>query len=48
MYNRLQIYLKDQNILYNEQFGFQTSHSTDDAIQQLVHQIYEAFEEKLY
>ena len=28
MYNRLQKYLKDQNILYDKQFGFQTGHST--------------------
>ena len=32
MYNCLQKYLKNQNILYDKQFGFQTSHSTDHAI----------------
>ena len=48
MYNRLQKYLKDQNILYDKQFGFQTGHSTENAIAQLVDQIYEAFEKKEY
>ena len=48
MYNRLQKYLKDQNILYDKQFGFQTGHSTDHAIAQLVNQIYEAFEKNEY
>ena len=43
MDNRLQKYLKNQNILYNKQFGFQTSHYRDHAIVQLVDQIYEAF-----
>ena len=42
--NCFQKYLKDQNILYDKQFGFQTGHSTDHNIAQLVGQIYEAFE----
>ena len=46
--NRLQKYLKDQNILYDKQFGFQTGHSTEHAIAQLVDQIYEAFEKNEY
>ena len=45
-YNRLQKYLKDQNILCDKQFGF--DHSTDHSIPQLVAQIYEAFEKKKY
>ena len=48
MYNHLQKYLKDQNILYNKQFGFRTGHSTEHAIAQLVDQIYEAFEKNEY
>ena len=48
MYNRLQKHLKDQNILYDKQFGFQTGHSTDHAIAQLFHLIYEAFEKNEY
>ena len=36
--------LKDQNILYDKQFGFQTDHSTDLATVQLVNQIYKVFE----
>ena len=48
MYNRLQKYLKDQNILYNKQFGFRTGHSAQHAIAQLADQIYEAFEKNEY
>ena len=48
MYNCLQNYLKDQNILYDKQFGFQTDHSTDHAIAQLIDQIYEVFENNQY
>ena len=48
MYNRLQKYLKEQNILYDKQFGFQTGHSTKHAIVQLVDQTYEAFEKNEY
>ena len=48
MYNCLQKYLKDQNILYDKQFGFQTGHSTDHTIALLVDQIYEAFEKNEY
>ena len=48
MYNRLQKYLKDQNILYDKQFGFRTGHSAEHAIAQLVDQIYEAFEKNEY
>ena len=35
-------------ILYDKQFGFQTGHSTEHAIAQLVDQIYEAFEKNEY
>ena len=48
MYNCLQKYLNDQNILYDKQFGFQTGHSTEHAIAQLVDQICEAFEKSEY
>ena len=48
MYNCLQKYLKDQNILYNNQFGFRTGHSTEHAIAQLIDQIYKAFEKNKY
>ena len=48
MYNCLQKYLKDQNILYDKQSGFQTDHSTDHAIVQLVDQIYKTFEKNKY
>ena len=48
MYTRLCNYLQEYKILYSKQFGFQTGHSTDHAIIQLVEQIYENFEEKKY
>ena len=48
IYNRSQKYLKDQNILYDKQFGFLTGHSTDHAIAQLVDQILEPFEKNEY
>ena len=48
LYNRLQKYLKDKNILCDKQFGFNTGHSTDHAISQLVDQIYEAFKKNEY
>ena len=48
MYGRLQKYLKDQNILYDNQFGFQTGHSTEHAIAQFTDQIYEAFDKNKY
>ena len=48
MYNRLQKHLNDQNILYDQKFGFQTGHSTEHAIAQLVDQVYEALEKNEY
>ena len=41
MYNHIQKYSKDQNILHAKQFGFQTDHSRDHFIADLVDQIYE-------
>ena len=46
MYNRLQKYLKDQNILYDKQFVFQTGHSADHAIAQVVDNNLRGFREK--
>ena len=48
MYNPLQKYLRNQNILYDKQIGFQAGHSTDHAIAQLVDQICKAFEKNEY
>ena len=47
MYNRLYKYLKENNILYEKQFGFQSGYSTNDAIVQLVDKIFDSFEEQL-
>ena len=48
MYNRLYQYLTENEILYPKQFGFQTGHSTEHAIVQLVDQILESFEHNKY
>ena len=48
MYNCLYKYLTDNNILYKKQFGFQTEHSTEQAIIQLVDQINSNFEKDQY
>ena len=45
MYNRLFKYFSENRILYEKQFGFQTSHSTEDAILLLVNQLYQSFDE---
>ena len=44
MYNRLYKYLPDDKILHPQQFGFRKGHSTENAIAQLVDQIYESFD----
>ena len=48
IYNRLYQYLTENKILYHKQFGFQTGHSTEHAIVQLVDQILESFEHNKY
>ena len=48
MNNCFQKYLKDQNILYAKQFGFQVTYSTDHATAQLVDQIQESFKGNKY
>ena len=46
LYTRLYKYLKENNILYEKQFGFQSVYSTNDAIVQLVDKIFDSFEKK--
>ena len=48
MYNRLFLYLTENNLLYNKQFGFQKGHSTDHAIVQLADQIHEMFNKTIF
>ena len=48
MYNRLCKYLKENNILYEKQFGFQGGYSTRDAIFQLVDNIFDSFEKEQF
>ena len=44
MYNRLYLYLTENNLLYNKQFDFQKGHS----IVQLADQIHEMFNKNIY
>ena len=48
MYNCLFKYLTDQKTLHPQQFGFRKVHSIEQAIAQLVDQIYESFENDNY
>ena len=48
MYNRLYKYLKESNVLYEKQFGFQSGYSTNDAIVQLVDKIFDSFEKEQF
>ena len=48
MYNRLNAYLADNNILFNTQFGFRADHSTEHALLELIDQISDSFNDKLY
>ena len=48
MYNRLYKYLTDQKILHPQKLGFRKGRSTEHAIDQLVDQIYESFENDNY
>ena len=48
MYNCLFKYLSENSILYEKQFGFQTSHSTEHAILLLVNQLYQLFDENKF
>ena len=48
MYNRLYLYLTENNLLYNKQFGFQKGHSADHAIVQLTDQIHEMLNKNIY
>ena len=48
MYNRLFKHLSENRILYEKQFGFQTSHSTEHAILLLVNQLYQSFDESKF
>ena len=48
MYNRLYSYLTKNSLLFNQQFGFQAGHSTDDALLELVDQISNTFNDKNY
>ena len=48
MYNRLYLYLTENNLLCNKQFGFKKGHSTGHAIAQLADQIHEMFNKNIY
>ena len=48
MDNRLYLYLTENNLLYETQFGFQKGHSTDHDIVQLADQINEMFNKLIH
>ena len=48
MHNRLYLFLLDNNILYDKQFGFQKDNSTEHAILQLTNQILQSFEQNKF
>ena len=48
MYNRLYKYLLQNNILYEKQFEFQASNSTEQAVIQIISQMLDAFNENKY
>ena len=48
MYNQLFKYLSENSILYEKQFGFQTSDSTEHAILLLLNQLYQSFDESKF
>ena len=46
MYNHIYKYLKENNVLYQKQFSFQSGYCINDAIVQLVDQIFDSFEKE--
>ena len=48
IYNRLYKYLKKNNILYGNQFGFQGGYSNSDAIVQLDEKFFDSFEKEQF
>ena len=48
MYNRLVKYLKENNIVYEKQFGFQGRYSISDAIVKLVDKTCDSFEKEQF
>ena len=46
MYNTLYSYLTENNILFNKQFKFRESHSTEYALLELVDQVTNTFNDK--
>ena len=48
MYNHLYKYLKENNILYKTQFGFQSGYSTNDTIVHLVDKMLDSFEKEQF
>ena len=48
MYNRFYNYFKENNILYEKQFGFQNGYSTNDAIVQFADKSFDSFEKEQF
>ena len=47
MYDRLYLYLNENDLIYNKQFGFQKRQPTNHAIVQLTDQIQDIFNKKI-
>ena len=48
MYNRLYEYWKENNVLYEQQFGFQSRYPTNDALVQLVDKMFYSFKKEQF
>ena len=48
MYKRVYNYLNDNNLLFHKRFGFRKGHSTDYALNELVDNIYDSFNQNKY
>ena len=48
MYKRVYNNLNDNNLLFHKQFGFRKGHSTDYALNELVENIYDSFNQNKY
>ena len=48
MYNRLYAYLTENEIFFNKQFGSRAGHSTEHGLSEVVDQIYDNFDKKIF
>ena len=48
MYKRVYNYLNDNNLIFHKQFSFRKVHSTDYALNELIDNIYDSFNQNKY